>query len=176
MAEVILLSGSPGCGKTTLLRKVLEKYKGKAGGFYTRELREAGVRKGFEIVSLGGERGLLAHTDIQSSIRVGKYGVDHAALEDIGVQAIEYAMEKNWLVVIDEIGPMENYSSRFRQAVLSALNGGSPVLGTIVKRRNRFGDEVKRIKQVRVIEVTHDNRDDLVEPILAIISSRIDCI
>ena len=34
MANVYLLTGSPGAGKTTLIREVVSRLKARAGGFY----------------------------------------------------------------------------------------------------------------------------------------------
>ena len=48
MQKAILLTGRPGCGKTTLIQRVLMMYEGPADGFYEREIREGGVRLGFE--------------------------------------------------------------------------------------------------------------------------------
>ena len=48
MAENILLTGPPRVGKTTLIMRVIEKIKNRGiGGFYTEEIREKGVRTGF---------------------------------------------------------------------------------------------------------------------------------
>jgi nucleoside-triphosphatase len=60
MAPIVLLSGKPGCGKTTVVRKTVERLPLPVGGFYTREMRMAGRRLGFEIVTLDGRRGVLA--------------------------------------------------------------------------------------------------------------------
>ena len=91
MSPIILLTGKPGCGKTTLIRRLLENVPGDVGGFYTQEIREGGRRKGFEIITLDGERGILAHVDIQSSQRLGKYRLDLHALERLAVPAIREA-------------------------------------------------------------------------------------
>ena len=57
-----LITGLPGVGKTTLIKKLSEKLKHlHPAGFYTEEIREAGQRKGFELISLDGKRGLLSH-------------------------------------------------------------------------------------------------------------------
>jgi len=73
----ILITGLPGTGKTTLLRKIAEELKPfHPVGFFTSEIREANTRKGFELRSLNGKKGLLAHVDITSPYRVGKYKVD----------------------------------------------------------------------------------------------------
>lgn len=167
MGKALLLTGVPGCGKTTVVRRVLADLGIPAGGFYTQEIREAGVRRGFEILTLDGRRGVLAHTDMRSGPRVGKYGVDLSALEEIGAQAIVQAAHAAWLVVIDEIGPMEVLSGPFRQAVLQALESRSPVFGTITARSIPFADQVKARRNVRLIEVHPQNRDRLPEQVTA---------
>ena len=46
----ILLTGPPGCGKTTAVRRIVGTLQGaKVAGFYTEEIREAGQRKGFRM-------------------------------------------------------------------------------------------------------------------------------
>ena len=78
----ILLSGRPGVGKTTLLRKLAARLPGVGvGGFFTEELRERGSRVGFRVATFDGEEGILAHRSGRSGPRVGKYVVDSAAFE-----------------------------------------------------------------------------------------------
>ena len=74
MNRVILLTGRPGSGKTTLIWRVLARLTKPAGGFYTQEIRESGRRVGFEIITLDGERDTLAHVNINSEHRISKYG------------------------------------------------------------------------------------------------------
>jgi nucleoside-triphosphatase len=161
MSRAILLTGRPGCGKTTTIRRVLEKYHGDAGGFYTQEIREGGTRKGFEIITLDGERGILAHVDIPGRERLGKYRLDLEAFERLTIPAVEGAVERGALVVIDEIGPMEIRSKKFRGAVIQAIQSGVKVLGTIVMRSTPFTDQIKGMAGVEVIEITPDNREKM---------------
>jgi nucleoside-triphosphatase len=58
----LLLTGLPGVGKTTVVRKVLNLLPPnfKAGGFFTEEVREGGERMGFQIVTTDGQRAWLA--------------------------------------------------------------------------------------------------------------------
>src|SRR6266496_2303557 len=57
----ILVTGPPGIGKTTLVRRVVERLHGKRlTGFYTEELRGRGGRTGFRIVTLDGREARLA--------------------------------------------------------------------------------------------------------------------
>jgi len=167
MAQAILLTGSPGCGKTTLLQRVLAQLREPVGGFYTQEIRESGGRTGFGITTLDGQQGVLASVKIKSPKRVGRYGVNLSDLDGLAARSIEEAVSSKKIVLIDEIGPMEILSERLRKAVMNALQSESPILGTIVKRSLPFTDQIKVMPQVTVIEVSRDNREDLVGQILS---------
>jgi nucleoside-triphosphatase len=163
----ILLTGSPGCGKTTAIKRILARLSRPAGGFYTEEVRQGGARNGFKIVTLDGREGMLAHVNIHSSARVGRYGVDTRVVDTIVVDSIRRALAEKRLVVIDEIGPMEIFSSAFCQVVVEALASDAMILGTIVKRRNLFADKIKALPNVNLIEVTTVNRDRMVDEVLS---------
>ena len=167
--RTILLTGRPGSGKTTLIRRVLARLARPAGGFYTQEIREAGRRMGFEIITLDGGRGILAHVDISSKNRISKYGVDLSALETFAIPAMLDAVEHHKLVVIDEIGPMELLSPEFRQVVLDILGKSASVLGSIVWRSTPFTDQIKSRPDVTLLEVTPENREELFEVILELV-------
>ncbi len=158
----ILVTGRPGSGKTTLVRKVLETLQPPAAGFYTRETRggQSG-RTGFELVTLDGEVATLASVLIGGPHRVGRYGVDIDALEQVGVPALEAAVEAGHLVVIDEIGKMELLSRAFRAAVMEALRRRRVIFGAIMQAPNAFADELKTRPDTRLFEVTERNRDEV---------------
>jgi len=166
MASVYLLTGSPGTGKTTVIRQALAGMEINAGGFYTEEIRSSGTRQGFRIVTLNGQDAVLAHVDNPSRHRVSKYGVDITNLDNVGVAAVERAIEGSDLIVIDEIGKMELFSPRFREAVLKAIDSGKKVLGTIMLNPHPFADDVKHHPNVKVVEVTRNNHDRVLGEIL----------
>jgi nucleoside-triphosphatase len=162
VTEKILLTGRPGCGKTTLIKRVVNNLPRRAGGFYTEEIRDHGARVGFKIVTLDGEEAILANVDFKTPDRLGKYGLDLSALERSGVRAVHQAIRTQQLVVIDEIGPMEIRSAIFREAVNEALDSGVRVIATIFARSLRFTDAIKSRPDVTLIEVRPDNRERLV--------------
>jgi len=166
MRQVILLTGEPGCGKTTLIRRVLANLSYPAGGFYTQQVREGGTRKGFEIVTLDGRRAILAHVNIRGPKRIGKYGVNLTALDGLAVPALLQAIHSHKIVIVDEIGPMELLSERFRDAVMRMMQSDTTVLGTLVQRSTPFTDQIKAFPGVVLIQVKPDNRDELPEQII----------
>ncbi len=166
MPHNILLTGRPGVGKTTLILRLLEVLRRPASGFYTQEIRERGTRLGFEAVRLDGRRAVLAHVGMPSPWRVGKYYVQLPAFEEEILPAIEpNEFPAQGLLVVDEIGRMECLSSRFRQAVVRALDANVPVLGTIGLQDDPFLRAVRARFDVRLITVTPDNRESLVREI-----------
>jgi nucleoside-triphosphatase THEP1 len=77
-----LITGKPGVGKTTLVQKIIEQMGSvNMAGFYSSEIRPKGSRLGFELRGLNGKRRTMAHVDINSIYRTGKYGVDTAGFK-----------------------------------------------------------------------------------------------
>ncbi|MEO0155799.1 MAG: NTPase [candidate division WOR-3 bacterium] len=161
-----LLTGLPGVGKTTIIKKVVERYKDKCMGFYTEEIREHNTRVGFKLITINGQNCIMAHKDMKSSYRVGKYGVGIECIENIGVVAIKQGITEDKIIIIDEIGKMELYSQKFRDVVIEALNSKCPVLATILYSPNPFCDRIKGRKDVKIFEVTLANRGTLVQEII----------
>ncbi len=85
--------------------------------------------------------------------------------EEVALAALEDAIEKRDIIVIDEIGYMELKSKRFRELVLMALDSQKPVLATVMKNSFDFPDSIKARDDTDVISVRVDNREILVNEI-----------
>jgi len=161
-----LITGFPGIGKTTLVKRVSgELREFHPVGFYTSEIREGGIRKGFELVSLDGRRGLLSHVRIKTPYRVGRYGVDVIAFEGF-LGTLPFLDPSTSLVVIDEIGKMECFSPRFTWLVRELLDSGKVLIATVALKGGGLIEEVKKRKDVLTFLMTEENRDSLVPEIV----------
>lgn len=165
MKKNILVTGPPGCGKSTLIEKVLAALETPAAGFLTREIREGGRRMGFSMETLDGRKEILAHVQIRSSLHVGKYGVDIAALENLAVPSMNPGSAGN-LVVIDEIGKMECLSEPFRKATLRALDSPNVVLASIAQKGDGFMESIKAREDVVLYRINPSNRDRLAASVM----------
>jgi len=160
MKNNVLLTGRPGIGKTTVIRRVVEQLEGwRACGFYTQELRQGTRRIGFRVVTLDGLRGRLAEVGLDSPYRVGRYGVDLENFDRLALPTLTIPGAD--LLVIDEIGKMECFSRAFEQAVRCALDGRVAVLGTIGRGGGPFMRSVRGREDVQLMEVTLANRAEL---------------
>ena len=165
-SRVLLITGVPGVGKTTVIRRVAERLRGqKLGGFYTEELREAGAHTGFRLVDFEGHA--LTFADVGfGGPRVSRYGVDVAAL-DARAEALLAPRPELVVYLVDEIGKMECLSPRFVAAMRRLLASGRRVVATVARKGEGLIDEAKRWPGATLWEVSHDNRDRLPDEVLA---------
>jgi nucleoside-triphosphatase len=133
------------------------------GGMISREAREGGTRVGFEILDLSsGRHGWLAHVNQKNGPQVGKYRVNIEDLNNIGAQAVTEAVEKCEVIAIDEIGPMELFSERFKEAVRKALESHKLVLAVVHwKAQDTLINEARKREDAETTSVTLENRESL---------------
>ena len=157
----VLLMGSPGCGKTTVILRLVDLARDlRLAGFHTQELRHRGQRVGFEAVGLSSSlRAVLAHTGSRSSIRVGRYGVEPANLEPLIRAELTTPPDGVDAYLIDEIGKMELHCPAFVAAVPDLLNGPVPVVATVALKGRGLIEQVKARSDSRLLHVAAKNRD-----------------
>ncbi len=158
----ILITGNPGVGKTTLIKRIISRLNLSAGGFYTSEIRNSeGKRWGFKITSLDGKEDIMAGVDIISGYRVSKYGVNTSAIDRIGVSAIADAIKNKDIIIIDEIGRMELFSKDFANITIEALDSEKIVLGTITAKNTNFTKKIKERTDTKIIKLTQANFSEI---------------
>ena len=158
----IFITGKPGVGKTTLVKRLYSLAPERFRGFWTEEIRERGRRVGFKVITTEGREGVLARVGIDSPHRVGKYGVDVRGFEEVVLPILESCLPLcPKIVLIDEIGKMELFSERFVRVVEGIVfRRNIKVLATVpVKDVHPL---VRRIRRTfRPILITLENREEV---------------
>ncbi|GAB5359823.1 hypothetical protein AAMO2058_000575500 [Amorphochlora amoebiformis] len=166
------VTGQPGSGKTTLVMAIVQALMEqgvRCKGFYTEECREAGMRVGFDVVTIPeGVRAPLARKKGPTHWpKVGSYSVDVVSFERVGIPSLLISPNENVDVVIcDEIGRMELKSPKFIQAIRDLLRRKNVyIFGAITAprygHRVPFCDEVSSMKEVEVHNIKKSNRDHI---------------
>ena len=169
MNKNILITGLPGCGKTTLVIKLTDILKPlRPLGFYTSEIREGETRLGFELVGVDGRKSLLAHVDIQSHIRVGKYRVDIDRFENF-LDKLDLDSNPQSPVIIDEIGKMECFSPKFAVLVESILSSPRQLIASVAARGGGLIDAVKKRNDIVLLQLSRTNQEPVIEKIRLLI-------
>ncbi len=133
MPNNYFISGMPKSGKTTLLRKLVDKMKAhglRVGGFITPDEKAHGARTGFMVEDLEtGTKETLAAMDIDGP-KVAKYHVDVRAFEGVVVPILRRASKYD-VMVIDEIGRMEMKSTKFGELLADLLESDTPLVASL---------------------------------------------
>ncbi|XP_017081103.1 nucleoside-triphosphatase THEP1 [Drosophila eugracilis] len=180
--STIIITGPPGVGKTTLVRKIIASLliaKPSLQGFYTEEIRDSVLRQriGFDVVSLSGERGTLAREAPKDNLRrpkVGKYSVFVQEFENIALPLLDVkvSLQEPHLLVIDEVGKMELLSKGFEIGMTSVLKNKQPMLVTIPEKSNLpLVEQLRKTPGSRIYQVTKSNRNTLADEITNLITN-----
>ena len=165
--RILLLTGAPGIGKTTVVRQVAAYLRSQGlGGFYTEEIRERGKRQGFRLVTFDGDEKIIAHFDFPKNYQVGKYGLDVEALNEVVEKALALSQARE-IYLIDEIGKMECLSERFNRAMNRLLESSKTIVASVALKGTGVIYEIKQRSDSLMWEVTRQNRDQLPRKVLA---------
>jgi len=176
---IIALTGPPGCGKTTTMKRLADLLKNAGigvGGIVTTEIRGpggGGDRRGFMLIDLAsGESTTLVEVGAAGP-RVGKYCVNIEGIERLGVSAIMKALRGEEVVIIDEVGPMELMSKRFQESVYEVLEEARIVVLTVHhSAKHPVIDRVKAAATHRLV-VSRGGADEVARKIFNLISSMV---
>jgi nucleoside-triphosphatase len=166
MGRTLILSGTPGIGKTTIIKAVIKQLGDQAGGFYSEEILGPGGRKGFKLITLDGQWGVMAHADFKSKSNFGRFGVETHIIDRLGAGAINAALADKPIVVIDAIDKITMFSSQFQSATVKAVGSSTIVLATAMSDNHPWLMALKAFPGVTVWEITKKNRSALVKQVL----------
>lgn len=184
----IFLTGDIKVGKTTIIDKILADVEYKVLGFKTFwKLDEDGSSTLYmQDLSIDDELFDYSESSVMARrIIVGENKFDLEVYSEnfdtFGAGILNRIKElynasedphfrKKHIVLMDEIGFMEERSEDFKRAVFDALNGDLFVLGVVRDCRSEFLDNIRGHSNVAVIIVTKENRDNIVNDIKRLIA------
>jgi nucleoside-triphosphatase len=161
----VLICGSPGTGKTTLVQLLAERFgKSNCVGFFSQENRVKSKRTGFFWETFDGKRGNLADLSAGTP-RVGKYRVDLESFESMLPGLTKISNDK--ILMIDEVGKMECLSEKFRALLSEWEKCKCKRIFTVPMYGTPFIEQFKTRNREHLIHLTRSNREELLEHLSA---------
>jgi nucleoside-triphosphatase THEP1 len=164
-ARHILLTGERGIGKSTIIHRYCGMLGFVPGGFLTLP-RNPSEDGGDSIYIMPYTRAGDSEDAWEVAVRRGNAAGVVAYPEVFDRKGVEILKKSKGaaLIVLDELGFMENKALLFQAEVLEILDGDTPVLGVVksamVKKTDTaFLNAVRTHPAVKVIEVTAANRE-----------------
>ena len=159
--DKILICGPRGVGKSTLIRRLTALYPGPVSGFVTKRETVADDEGLFPIYihpaacpearRQYGPENLIGRCDSRRSVRYPE------AFDRLGPPLLT----SGGLLVMDELGFLENDAHRFQAAVLAALDGSTPVLAAVKPKDTDFLRRVRQHPCGEVFYITPESREAL---------------
>ena len=87
-------------------------------------------------------------------------------MDTLGIPAIADTVTRQRLLIIDELGPMEAYSTAFRQIVSDVLNSTIPFVGTIALASHPWLDTIKQHPRVMARLMDINEREAVYEELV----------
>ena len=171
MARHIFLTGEKQIGKSTLLKKILDKYTGDTGGFFTLRTNEF-LKDGYSVHMFGLDEDVIP-TENNLLFVCGKTD-EHMSesFDRLGCETLSKCADSS-LIIMDELGPHEANAELFHKAVLRLLDGNVPILGVLQAPAESFWPDIVRHPSVQVIGISEHNRDGsiVIDDILSVLTN-----
>ena len=164
----LLICGAVGVGKSTLIARLLEHSSRPLYGFATKRIPTPD-EDGLCSVYLHPAAQRAEDRTYGVTNRVGRCDGRRAircpqVFDTLGVALLR--APENGLILMDELGFLENDAAKFRAAVLRTLDGETPVLAAVKSRDTDFLRAVKAHPNAELAEITPENRNALYRQLL----------
>ncbi|MDO4564742.1 MAG: nucleoside-triphosphatase [Clostridia bacterium] len=160
----IIIVGSQGVGKSTLIKMILDELKLPVYGFITRKEPENEDGAAEVYIHKAGEKPGYSPSNRIGICRNFK-GTGFSEVFDAHAGLIR-GLPKDGVVLMDELGTMEREALRFQTAVMDALDEYPLVIAAVRDRENEFLYRVRGHERARCFFITPENRDELFEQVM----------
>jgi nucleoside-triphosphatase len=175
MAHKILITGPPRCGKSTLIKKLVEYlYKTRSfniQGFLTPEVREHNKRIGFDVedIHFGNRFPLARIGHYNTRNKLGKYSIFTEKLDLYLSTSVKINEKFSNIFIIDEIGKMELFSKNFEEFIKILFLSDFNIIATIGQKLNHpIKDFVTKLPNLHIFVLNQENQMDVLKRIISL--------
>lgn len=162
----LFLTGKKQVGKSTILKRIIDKLDISVGGYLTNRDFE-GDDMAFTVLSLYDKVSTYTiardkNTQPPRKIYLKTFKNDLSNL-------LEISKENRDLIIIDELGFMEEQVKEFKDELMKILDSPTPVFGILKDHNTPFLNKIKSRKDVKILEINDGNRNSLDAEIIEIL-------
>ncbi|BAB59890.1 hypothetical protein [Thermoplasma volcanium GSS1] len=166
MAIKIGITGPVGSIKAEALQKIIGMLQNdglNVQGVLISKVSDDGKLTGYTIEDILTKKKVqFCDEKFVSRVKIDKLGVDTRLLEEILIPSLQKARESADVIIIDEVGKLENTTKKIHSEIEETLKCGKPLIVTLHKRsRNPVLQEIKSLEGVRVFDITPINKNIL---------------
>lgn len=156
----ILLTGQINIGKSTIIEKTVYNKNFELEGFLTYKGPIINNYYNTYIKDINQPNIFLNEYKIVD--REFKSKVYPDVFDKVGMEILnKIELNKNTLVVFDEIGSIESKSNLFKYKLIELLKSNINFVGVIKEKNNSFLNEIMEFNFIDFYKVTEENRDEL---------------
>ena len=157
----ILLCGDINSGKSTLIRRLVSDMQRQPRGYITVRMPEDsdGVSNVY-LYDISAPPARIEGAQVIMRIRGGDIERHSEYMSSIAAPILEGIPEGS-LVVLDELGTLEENEERFKAAVMKILSGRYDVLASVKAQNTGFLRAVRSHPDCQLYIITPENRDGL---------------
>ena len=157
----ILLCGDINSGKSTLIQKLVSDIGKAPRGYITVRMPEdeTGISHVY-LYDISSPPERIEDTIVIMEIRGDKFDRRPEYMSSIAAPILEGIPEGS-LVVLDELGTLEEHEERFKNAVMRILSGPYDVLASVKAQNTDFLRDIRRHPDCELYIITPENRNAL---------------
>ena len=164
----LFLTGDKQVGKSTLLRKLIERAGLECSGFETQAFYLNNERRGFtlhgrvDMPPYANDCICCARIEEKRSVPV------LPVFDENGARMLQISRSAPApYILMDELGRLEQHAEAFIREIYACLDSDKRVIGVLQKCSSAHVEEISRRDDVTVLTVTPENRDALLETLIS---------
>lgn len=166
MMHILLVSRS-GIGKSGLIRRVTQALNRPVFGYESvKEDALADPVNGSPIYLYEIGKPRLRSAENLAGYCLNRHATTFPGAFDRFAPRLRAGVPEGYIIVLDEIGPMESGSPAFRDAILALLDGDVPVIAAVRDKNTPFLNTVRSHPNCKCFYLTPENRDSVFSEII----------
>lgn len=164
----LFLTAPSGTGKSTVIKKVLYELNISIGGFQVERCLDNESNIYFDMISFKDKK----RNNIIGKCAKFKNPIPNLyTFETKGVEILNTSLENSDLIVLDEVGFLEENAEFFKSSIRKVLDSNKIVLGVLKEFDSPFLNELRNRRDISIIKITLDNRNYIANHILDILKN-----